>query len=154
MPKEKILFTGDACVNGPYNYVADGDAEQWVKTLELAKKLGATTICPGHGPTGTGQVLEDQHAYFVELRKQVKKYSRKKPDEVKTAVTDSKAALLKEKAIARYVGDFLPAQVEKIYIEMGGKPFQPKTAAIDQHNLHALSHSSKVRELTEENRGN
>src|SRR5882672_2865003 len=42
LPKEKILFTGDACVNGAFNYVGDGDTEQWVKTLEAARKLGAT----------------------------------------------------------------------------------------------------------------
>ena len=36
--------------------VGDGNVEQWVKTLELAKKLGAKTICPGHGPIGTGEV--------------------------------------------------------------------------------------------------
>src|SRR5215470_605058 len=41
LPKEKILFTGDACVNGPYNYMGDGDSEQWINTLAAAKKLGA-----------------------------------------------------------------------------------------------------------------
>jgi glyoxylase-like metal-dependent hydrolase (beta-lactamase superfamily II) len=44
LPKEKILFTGDACVNGPYNYTGDGDTAQWIKTLEAAKKLGATCV--------------------------------------------------------------------------------------------------------------
>src|SRR5437773_2381088 len=48
LPKEKILFTGDACVNGLHNYMGDGDSGEWVKTLESARKLGATTICPGH----------------------------------------------------------------------------------------------------------
>jgi glyoxylase-like metal-dependent hydrolase (beta-lactamase superfamily II) len=154
LPKEKILFTGDACVNGPYNYVADGDSGQWVKTLELARELGAKTICPGHGPVGTGQVLEDQHTFFVELRKQVKKYSSKKPEEVKASMNDIKAALLSEKAIARYVGDFLAAQVEKVYIEMGGKPFQPTAALNDQHHLHALAHGSEIKVSTGHNGGN
>ena len=154
LPKEKILFTGDACVNGPYNYMGDGDSGQWVKTLELARELGAKTICPGHGPLGVGQVLEDQHAYFVELRKEVKKYSSKKPEDVKAAMNDIKTALLKEKAIARYVGDFLPAQVEKVYIEMGGKPFQPKAAMLDQHHLHALAHGSEIKVSTGDNGGN
>src|SRR5678815_1831763 len=49
LPKEKILFTGDACVNGPYNYVGDGDTRQWVRTLEAARKLGPRVIGPGHG---------------------------------------------------------------------------------------------------------
>jgi cyclase len=154
LPKEKILFTGDACVNGPYNYVGDGDTEQWIRTLELAQKLGATTICPGHGPTGTGQVLEEQRAFFVELRKHVKKYSSKKPEEVKAAVESIKAALQKEKPIARYVGDSFAAQVEKVYTEMGGKPFQSKTAAMDQHHLHAHAHGNKARESTGENKEN
>src|SRR5258706_5429881 len=39
LPKERILFCGDACVNGPYNYVGDGNVEKWVGTLEAAKKL-------------------------------------------------------------------------------------------------------------------
>ena len=151
LPNEKILFTGDACVNGPYNFVGDGDTGQWVKTLELAKKLGAKTICPGHGPMGTGQVLEEQQVYFVELRKQVKKYAGRKPEEVQSAVDSIKGALAQQKPIARYVGDFFAAQVEKVYIEMGGKPFQPKTVRIDASQLHARAHGG---ELTGENRGN
>ncbi len=144
LPKEKILFTGDACVNGPYNYMGDGDSEQWVKTLAAAKKLGAKTICPGHGSFGTAQILEDQQTFFVELRKQVKKYKRRKPEEVKAAVEDIKAALLRQKSIARFVGDFFAAQVEKVYIEMGGKPFQPKTASADDHKQHAHDHGKEL----------
>jgi len=144
LPKEKILFTGDACVNGPYNYMADGDSEQWVKTLAAAKKLGAQTICPGHGPMGPAQVLEDQQAFFVELRKQVKKYARRKPAEVKAGLDEIKAALLKRNSIARYVGESFPTQVEQVYVEMGGKPFQPKTAAIDDHKHHAHDHGREL----------
>src|SRR5437870_2865289 len=120
--------------------MADGDSEQWVKTLASAKKLGAQTICPGHGPMGSAQVLEDQRTFFVELRKEVKKYAVRKPEEVKAAVDDIKAALLKQKSMARYVGDFFPSQVEQVYVEMGGKPFLPKTAAVDGRKQHAHDH--------------
>src|SRR4029077_5557736 len=109
LPKEKILFTGDACVNGPYHYMGGGDSEQWVATLAAAKKLGAKTICPGHGPMGSAQILEDQQSFFVELRKQVKQYAGRKPEEVKAAVDEIKAALLKQQPIARYVGDPISA---------------------------------------------
>ena len=44
LPKEKILFTGDACVNGAYNFVGDGEVEKWIKTLDAARKLGARVI--------------------------------------------------------------------------------------------------------------
>jgi hypothetical protein len=85
-------------------------------------------------------VLDDQQAFFIELRKQVKNYARRKPEEVKAAVDNIKAALVKQNSIARYVGDFFPAQVEQVYVEMGGKPFQPKAAAIDGHKQHAHDH--------------
>ena len=139
LPKEKILFTGDACVNGPYNYAADGDTGAWIKTLEAAKRLGAKIICPGHGPIGPGEVLEDQQNYFLELRKQVRKHSREKPEEVKAEMDEIKTALQKKKAIVRYIGDSLPAQVEKVFVELGGKPFPTKETALDEHQQHARS---------------
>jgi cyclase len=140
LPKEKILFTGDACVNGPYNFAGDGDTAQWVKTLEAAQKLGATTICPGHGPKGTGQVLEDQQLYFVELRKMVKQNRRKSPEAIQATIDDMKSALQKNERVAVYVGDSFPAQVEKVYTEFGGKPFVTKKAALELEQHHALAH--------------
>ena len=144
LPKEKILFTGDACVNGPYNFVGDGDTGEWIKTLELARKLGATTVCPGHGALSTGTLLEEQQRYFIELRKLVKKHVRKNPEAMKAAVDDIKSALQKQERIARYVGEFFPAQVEKARLEMGGTPFLPKQAAAESHQQHAQAHGSEL----------
>jgi glyoxylase-like metal-dependent hydrolase (beta-lactamase superfamily II) len=149
LPKEKILFTGDACVNGAFNYVADGDTEQWIKTLEAAKKLGAKVICPGHGPIGAGEVLDDQQAYFKALRKEVQKYARKKPDEAKAAVEKIKAELQKNERIDRYIGGGLAGQVEKVYVEMGGKPFTDKRAAAEEHWRHADAHGRSLAAQTE-----
>lgn len=142
LPKEKILFTGDACVNGPYNFMGDGDSEQWIKTLDGAKKLGAKTVCPGHGPIGTVTVLDDQQKYFVALRNQVRKVRRKAPDEVKGLVEDIKAALQADGQIARYVGNSFPAQVQKVYQEMGGKPFLSASETADTHHHHAHAHGA------------
>ena len=38
----------------------------------------------------------------------------------------------KNEAIAKCLGDFFHAQLEKVYVEMGGKPFLA-AAAIDEH---------------------
>ena len=143
LPRERILFTGDACVNGPFNYAADGDTGAWVKTLEAAKRLGARIICPGHGPMAGGGLLVEQQTYFMELRKLVRKEVNKKSEEIRAAVDDIKAALQKREMIARYVGDFLPAQVEKICVEMGGKPFLIKQAGLDEHADHARTVSPR-----------
>ena len=128
LPKEKILFTGDACVNGPYNFVGDGDAGEWIKTLEAAQQLGAKTICPGHGPMGGPEVLADQINYFRELRRQVQLLVAEQKDafDVKAATEKIKAVLLKQERIARYVGDFLQAQVTKVYFELTGKTASEK----------------------------
>lgn len=144
LPNEKILFTGDACVNGPYNYAADGNVAEWIKTLEAAKKLGAKTVCPGHGPVGGPELLDAQQAYFMALTAEVKKLSGKDPAEAKEAVAGIRDTLKKQERIARYVGDFLPAQVEKVFVEMGGKPFLPKTAYVDDHGDHAVAHGGPL----------
>jgi cyclase len=148
LPKEKILFTGDACVNGPYNYMGDGDSGEWVKTLANARKLGASTICPGHGPMGAASVLEDQMNYFGELRKLVKQRVDNQPstEQMRSAVDEIKSALQKQERIARYVGDMLSSQVEKVFVEMGGKPFLAKQAALDEHEKHAQAHGTGLRE--------
>jgi len=145
LPNEKILFTGDACVNGPYNYTGDGSIADWIRTLDAAKKLGAKTVCPGHGPVGGAELLDDQQAYFIALTEQVKKLSGKDPSEVKAAVSEIKEALQKQERIARYVGTFLEAQVEKVFVEMGGKTFLPKTAAACDHTEHAIAHGHDLK---------
>ena len=127
LPKEKILFTGDVCVNGPYNYVGDGDVGKWVETLEAARKLGAEIICTGHGPRSVATVLDDQRAFFMALREQVSALmAGKSPAEAKAQIEPIRTALKANAQIARYVadrggdGDSFPSQVEKVYLEMTG----------------------------------
>jgi glyoxylase-like metal-dependent hydrolase (beta-lactamase superfamily II) len=131
---ERILFTGDVCVNGPYNYVGDGDVGKWVTTLDAAKKLGANIVCTGHGPRSVPSVLDDQQAFFKALREQVGTVMAQKPPE------EAKAQ------IARYVSergsdDGFPAQVGKVYEELSGKKLaglihEPQLA----RHAHARSH--------------
>jgi len=125
LPNERILFTGDACVNGPYNFMGDGDTGEWVQTLEAARKLKPKVICPGHGPRGGSEVLDNQITFLTELRKEVKKLvdAGMKPAEVKAAATMIKETLRQQEPIAIYIGNFFDAQVEKVYVEMGGQPF-------------------------------
>ncbi len=72
LPKHKLLCTGDACVNGPYNYMGHSDSASWIRTLERAQQLDVKYVLPGHGPIAGKDLLEKQKRYFVELRAQVK----------------------------------------------------------------------------------
>jgi phosphoglycerate dehydrogenase-like enzyme len=73
LPKHKILCTGDACVNGSFNYMGQSDSASWVRALERMQQLDVQMVCPGHGPPAERELLEKQKRYFVELRRQVKK---------------------------------------------------------------------------------
>ena len=73
LPKQKILCTGDACTNGPFNFMGHSDSASWIRVLEKAQQLDPKIVCPGHGPLSDKSVLAKQRRYFVELREQVKK---------------------------------------------------------------------------------
>ena len=123
LPAEKILFTGDACVNGPQNYLADANVGEWIKTLERAKQLGAQIVCPGHGPRGGPEIIVDQQAYFIGLMREVKSLveAGKTPAQVKAAVAVIAQELKRHPNIARYVPTPLDAHVERVYRELTGQ---------------------------------
>jgi phosphoglycerate dehydrogenase-like enzyme/glyoxylase-like metal-dependent hydrolase (beta-lactamase superfamily II) len=73
LPKHKILCTGDACTNGPFNYMGHSDSASWIRVLDKAQQLDVKIVCPGHGPLGGKDVLAKQQRYFRELREQVAK---------------------------------------------------------------------------------
>ena len=73
LPKHGILFTGDACVNGPFNYTGDSDTESWIRVLTELQKLNVRTIAPGHGELSDAELLTKQKRYFVELREAVQR---------------------------------------------------------------------------------
>jgi len=73
LPKHKILCTGDACVNGAFNYMGHSNSAAWIKCLEQMAKLEIDIICPGHGALARKDLLATESRYFTELRAHVKK---------------------------------------------------------------------------------
>jgi cyclase len=148
LPKERILFTGDVCVNGPYNYVGDGDTGQWVETLEAARKLGAKIVCTGHGPRSVATVLDDQQAFFKLLREEVGAIMTKSPaqqanaERAKANIESIRGTLKSNVQIARFVSnagspdDGFPSQIAKVYEELTGE----KLAAL-AHEPHLARHA-------------
>ena len=126
LPKDRVLMTGDVCVNGSFNYVADSDIDAWIGVLEKAKALGALTVIPGHGPVGGPEIIADQEAYFVELRRRVQAFIARKMTaaEVKAEVPALAASLKDNPRIARFVPEdkWFIAHVDKMYTELGGAP--------------------------------
>jgi glyoxylase-like metal-dependent hydrolase (beta-lactamase superfamily II) len=73
LPKEKTLCTGDACVNGSFNFMGHSDSGSWVKCLDRMEKLDVELVCPGHGPVARKDLLGKQRQYFADMREQVQK---------------------------------------------------------------------------------
>jgi cyclase len=144
LPNERILFTGDAAVNGPYNYMGDGDSAAWIDTLAKAQALGASIVAPGHGPSGTGSVIDAQRQFFLALRAEVAKRKDLTPDRMQADVPAIRNALLPRHGTyidtsAQPVTGF-ESQVAQVYREMTGKEFPKKGALAAARAAHQRHH--------------
>jgi glyoxylase-like metal-dependent hydrolase (beta-lactamase superfamily II) len=72
LPKEQVLCTGDAVVNGPFNATMDANIANWPNVLRSAGKLKIKHVLPGHGQPSTEELLDGQAQFFAELHKAVK----------------------------------------------------------------------------------
>jgi cyclase len=126
LPRERILFTGDMCVNGSFNYVHDSVLLKWIVALENLKALGAEKVCPGHGPIGGPEVIADQEAYFVALRVGVRALIDQGMTSAQAVASAPALAaeIKKTRTIARYVpaDKWFGPQVEKMYAELSPAP--------------------------------
>lgn len=71
LPKEQVLCTGDAVVNGPYNQFKDADIANWPLVLHTVGKLKIKFILPGHGMFGGRELLTGQEQFLTDLHKSV-----------------------------------------------------------------------------------
>jgi cyclase len=88
LPRHKLLCTGDACVNGAFNFMGHSNSASWVKCLERMEKLEIDLICPGHGAVTGKDLLGKQARYFTELRQEVQKGvdAKKSAEEIASAL--------------------------------------------------------------------
>jgi cyclase len=84
LPKERVLATGDAAVNGPRNKLLDAYIENWPKALERAIALDPLHVLPGHGDAGGIEILTGQRQFLIDLYAAVKQQAAegKKPAEM------------------------------------------------------------------------
>lgn len=73
LPKLKILCTGDACVNGAFNFMGHANSGSWIDCLGKMEKLDIDIVCPGHGKMSRKELLATQKKYFADMREQIKK---------------------------------------------------------------------------------
>jgi cyclase len=146
MPKEGILFTGDAAVNGAFNFVGDGNVHEWIRTLDEIRKLAPRVVCPGHGPLGDARILEDQQAFFRALVERVdRELARRSPEDARTRIAGLRAEIQALPQIARYASgkeyDPFAEQVAKVYEEITGRKLDlGPQAELRGRERHARAH--------------
>jgi len=116
LPKEQILCTGDAAVNGAYNYTGDGHIANWPNVMRRARRLKIKQVLPGHGVPGDVQILAGQERFMTELNKAV----RAAISEGKK-LEDIQASLQLPDAVKNWVGDPLKNQIKDAYEEITQK---------------------------------
>jgi glyoxylase-like metal-dependent hydrolase (beta-lactamase superfamily II) len=72
LPKERVLCTGDAAVNGPRNKLLDANIANWPKVLDRALALKPLSVLPGHGEAGGPEILSGQARFLRDLYSAVK----------------------------------------------------------------------------------
>ncbi|HIJ79270.1 MAG: MBL fold metallo-hydrolase [Desulfobulbaceae bacterium] len=63
--REQVVFAGDVLFAGYHPYLADGDLEGWVTTLDYLSSLATDKIIPGHGPLSGHEELNAMKGYLV-----------------------------------------------------------------------------------------
>jgi glyoxylase-like metal-dependent hydrolase (beta-lactamase superfamily II) len=122
LPKEKVLCTGDAVVNGAYNNTADAYIGNWPKVIRSTEKLDIQHVLPGHGAPGGTEVLKGQAQFMTELHSAVQaaiKSGKKLDDIVKKEGTKLVSTTIQlPDTVKNWVGDGLPDQVRDAYEEI------------------------------------
>ena len=125
LPAEQVVCTGDAVVNGPYNYTADANVANWPNVVRGAQKLQVKHVLPGHGAPGGPEVLVGQERFMTALHAAVKKAiadGKKLEDLVTMEGGQAKSASLTlPDNVKNWVGDFYATQVKDTYEEISQK---------------------------------
>jgi glyoxylase-like metal-dependent hydrolase (beta-lactamase superfamily II) len=135
LPKHKILCTGDACVNGAFNYMGHSNSASWMKCLDQMAKLDIDLICPGHGKLARKDLLATQKRYLADLRAHVQKgvTDKKSLDDITssfnpawykdwTGVTATETPMLKDNV--KHVHAELTGKID--HDRLGARPDKPE----------------------------
>ena len=128
LPNEKVLASGDAVVNGAYNFTGHGNTGNWPNVLrKLKSTLDVQHVLPGHGGPAGPELIDGQMGFFEELNKAVETAFQQKKN-ISDVVTVENGAGVKttiqlSDAVRNWVGDRFAEQVRVRWAELAeGKP--------------------------------
>jgi len=118
LPKEHVLCTGDAAVNGARNKLWDANVANWPRVIDHAAALGPAIVLPGHGDAGGVEILHGQAQFLRDLYAAVAKEVR-----LRETVQQATADLKMPTADANWLRSDMLQDVGIVYAEIkAGKP--------------------------------
>jgi cyclase len=114
LPKERVLCTGDAAVNGPRNKLLDANLSNWPDVLDKALALKPLHVLPGHGEAGGPEILSGQQRFLRDLYREVKLQTDagKTPTEMHIKLPDGDSNWVPNRP------DGLQQDIETVYLEL------------------------------------
>jgi glyoxylase-like metal-dependent hydrolase (beta-lactamase superfamily II) len=117
LPKERILCTGDAVVNGAYNFTGHANISNWPNVVSKALDLNPLHVLPGHGGPAGPELLRGQMRFFQTLRTGVER----EIGAGKTLKDIDPATIRFPEETTRWVGKSLSTQVAHMFEELTQK---------------------------------
>jgi glyoxylase-like metal-dependent hydrolase (beta-lactamase superfamily II) len=114
LPKERVLCTGDAAVNGPRNKLLDANIANWPDVPDKALALKPLHVLPGHGDAGGPEIVSGQQKFLRDLYREVKLQAGlgKTPAEMQIKLPDSDSNWVPARP------DGLQQDIETVYLEL------------------------------------
>ncbi|MEV6770981.1 MBL fold metallo-hydrolase [Nocardia sp. NPDC051030] len=117
---QRVAFIGDLAFGGVHSYMTDGHSTDWLAALDhLTEELSGLTLYPGHGSSGSVEMLAAQRKYLLMYREAV---DRLRGDNA-TLTDDQKAELSVRMA------EFAPTAALNWLIPLGADPVATELAA-------------------------
>jgi len=92
LPEEGVVFCGDLLFVRSHPYLASGDPDAWLSSLDKIVGLGAEVYLPGHGPVGGRRDLDRMELYIrtlMELAREIAAKGKTVDDAAKVPVPES-----------------------------------------------------------------
>ncbi len=71
LPKEGVLFTGDSVVSIPAMYMGECNLDNWIRTMRALRKRAIKVVCPGHGPAGGPDLIDNVANHLTTMRDEI-----------------------------------------------------------------------------------
>jgi len=80
LPARKILFAGDILFTDFHPFLADGDFNGWIQTIDRLLAMDVEKVVPGHGPLSGKKDLREMKEYILLFDKKATELARKSGD--------------------------------------------------------------------------